>query len=93
MLTTAIEILKNRNTVDGWRASVNCSIVGATDGKGPLDFEIFSHKRLFFSFGWEKTNFTTFGLPWKNVGKIPPLSLPGKNHSDARGWHGDQLLA
>jgi len=27
----------------------------------PLDFEIFSKKRCFLSFEWEKSNFTTFG--------------------------------
>jgi len=31
----------------------------------PLDFEIFSKKGCFLSFEWEKSNFTTFGPPWK----------------------------
>jgi len=34
-------------------------------GGDPLDFEIFSTKGCFFSFKWEKTNFTTFGPPGK----------------------------
>jgi len=37
--------------------------VGRGEGKAPLDFEIFSKKSYFFSFEWEKTNFTTFGPP------------------------------
>jgi len=51
-------------------------------GKPLLDLENFSKKRCFLSFEWEKTNFTTFGHPWKNFGKIP-VCLPGKNPSDA----------
>jgi len=27
----------------------------------------------FFSFEREKANFTTFGVPWKNFGKIPKV--------------------
>jgi len=40
-------------------------------GQGPLAFEIFNKKGCFLSFKWEKSNFTTFGPPWKNLGKIP----------------------
>jgi len=38
----------------------------------------FQQKGCFLSFEWEKTNFTTFGFPWKK-----PLYLPGNNPSDA----------
>ena len=44
---------------------------GRQGGLGPLDFENFTKKGCFLSFEWEKTNFTTFGPPWKNFGKIP----------------------
>jgi len=43
----------------------------------PLDFEIFSKKGCSLSFEWEISNFTTFGPPWKNVGKYPS-DPPGK---------------
>ena len=41
----------------------------------PPDFESFSKKGCSLSFEWEKTNFTTFGPPWKNLEKsvVPPL--------------------
>jgi len=43
-------------------------------GKGAettLDIHNFSKKGYFLSFEWEKTNFTTFGLPLeKNFGRI-----------------------
>jgi len=55
---------------------------GGAGGKGPLDFENFSKKGCFLSFEWEKTNFITFGHPWKNFGKSPGVP-PGKNPSDA----------
>jgi len=35
------------------------------------DFEIFSKKGISFGFEWEKTNFTTFGSPWKVFVKLP----------------------
>ena len=41
--------------------------------RGPwshLDLKNLSKKGCFLSFKWEKTNFTTFGLSWKNFGKI-----------------------
>ena len=44
---------------------------GGQGDQGPLIFENCSKKGCFLSFEWEKTNFTTFGLPWKNFGKIP----------------------
>jgi len=34
-----------------------------------------SAKKFFFNFEWEKTNFTTFGTPWKNFGKILPTPM------------------
>jgi len=48
----------------------------------PLDFQMFTKKGCFLSFEWEKSNFTTFAPPWKNVGKIPS-GLPGKNLPEA----------
>jgi len=44
---------------------------GGRGVKAPLDFENFSKKASFLNFQWEKTNFTTFGPPWKIFGKIP----------------------
>ena len=45
---------------------------GEGQGAGlPLDFEIFSKKGCSLSFEREKSNFTTFGPPWKNLEKMP----------------------
>jgi len=43
---------------------------GEQGGQDPLDFENLGQKRL-FNFDWEQPNFTAFGPPWKNFGKIP----------------------
>jgi len=53
--------------------------MGVGSGAGgfpPMEFEFFCKKRLlFFSFDWEKTNFTTFGPTlekfWKNPQVVP----------------------
>ena len=50
-----------------------------------LDFEIFSKKGCFPDFEWEKTNYTTFGLPGKIFENLPSAPPPGKNLSDAPG--------
>jgi len=55
---------------------------GKGGAKAPLYFEIFSKKICFFSFQWEKTNFTTFGPPGQILEKSPS-GTPGKNPSDA----------
>ena len=57
---------------------------GEAGGASPLDFESFSKKGCFLVFEWEKTNFTTFGPPWKILEK-PPSAPPWKNPSDAHG--------
>ena len=50
----------------------------------PPDFEIISKKRLFLQFRGVKTNFTTFGPPWKKFGENLLLApSPGKNPSEA----------
>jgi len=49
---------------------VNCSIVG-TGGKGPLDFEIFSHKRLFLVLGGKKQISPLLASPGKMLEKSP----------------------
>jgi len=55
-------------------------------GAEPPGFWNFEQKRLFFSFEWEKTNFTTFAPPpWKNFGKSPS-GRPGKSPFDAHVW-------
>ena len=55
-------------------------------GRTPQWILKFSVKKFFRSFEWENSNFTTFGPPpWKNLGKIPKWSPPGKNPSDAHG--------
>jgi len=48
---------------------------GAGEPSRPLDFEIFSKKGCFFSFEWEKTNFTTFG-PLEKFWKNPVVAHP-----------------
>jgi len=43
-------------------------------GRGALPpwiLKVSAKKVFFLSFEWEKSNFTTFGHPWKNLGKIP----------------------
>jgi len=64
---------------------VDCIGVGrGAGGQDPLNLDIFRKKRLFSSFEWEKTNFTTFCSPlekfWKN-----PL-LPTWKKSFKRPW-------
>jgi len=47
---------------------------GAVGGPGfPLEFEILSKK--FFSFEWEKTNFTSFGPSWKKLLLTPIVTM------------------
>ena len=41
-----------------------------------LDFEIFSKKGCFPDFEWEKTNYTTFGLPGKIFENLPSAPPP-----------------
>jgi len=49
---------------------------GARGGQGPPDFDNVSKKGYFIDFEWEKTNFTTFGSPWKNLKILPtPMTL------------------
>jgi len=44
---------------------------GGRGALAPQGFENFSKKGWFLNFEREKTNFATFGHPWKNFGKSP----------------------
>jgi len=53
----------------------------------PWILKLLAKKGCFFNFEGLKTNFTTFGPPGKNFGKIPFWPTPGKNPFDALAGH------
>jgi len=46
---------------------------GGMGNLGPLGFENFSRKGLFFSFEWEQKFSALFPPPYKNLWKKPPM--------------------